>query len=181
MCTGRTETWMDGKFKTSINPKNRHVVSDCIDPREKRVLEFMILIMYLEKPNKVTKEVGDTVFGALSGEIKVSWDQVIHEVVAKLVFVMGKRKPTPVCPYLFHLYSKFECFRKEEMQQLEKARECLELGIAPEVNTDVVEIESNRGLLSPKAKLQVLAPSPRPRIKTTFRFPKGKFPVWNLE
>ena len=69
---------------------------------------------------------------------------MIHEVVDKLVSVLGKRKPTPVSPYLFHLYSKFECLRKQEMQQLEIARECLELGVAPEVDPDVVEIESDR-------------------------------------
>ena len=74
MRTGRTETWMDGKFKISINPKDGHVVSDCIDPREKRALEFVIPILYPEKPNRVTQEVGNIVFSALSGEYKVSWD-----------------------------------------------------------------------------------------------------------
>ena len=152
MRAGRTETWMDGKFKTSINPKDGHAVSDCIDPRKKRVLEFVIPILYPEKPNRVTKEVDNIVIGALSGEYKVSWDQVIHEVVDKLIFMLGKRKPTPVSPYLFHLYSKFECLRKEEMQQLEVARECLELGVALEVDPDVVEIESDRGSQSPQAK-----------------------------
>ena len=116
MHAGRTETWVDGKFKTSINPKDGHTVSDCIDPKEKRVLEFVISILYLEKLGKVTKEIGNTVFGALSGEYKVSWGHVIYEVVDKLVFVLEKMKPTPVNSYLFHLYSKFECLRKEEMQ-----------------------------------------------------------------
>ena len=112
---GRTEKWVDGKFKTTINPKDGYTVSDCIDPRERRVLGFVIPILYLEKPNRVTKEVGNTVFGALSGEYKVSWGQVLHEVVDKLVFVLGKGKPTPVSPYLFHFYSKFECLREEEI------------------------------------------------------------------
>ena len=116
MRAGRIETWMDGKFKTSINPKDGHAVSDCIDPREKGVLEFVIPIVYPKKPGKVTKEIENTVFGALSREYKVSWRHVIHEVVDKLVSMLGKRKPTPVSPYLFHLYSKFECLRKEEMQ-----------------------------------------------------------------
>ena len=116
MRVGRTGTWINGKFKTSINPKDGHAVSDCIDPREKRVLEFVISILYLEKPSRVTKEIGNTVFGTLSGEYKVSWGRVIHEVVDKLIYVLGKRKPTPISPYLFHLYSKFECLRKEEMQ-----------------------------------------------------------------
>ena len=152
MQAGRTETWINGKFKTSVNPKDGQVVSDSIDPRKRRVLEFVILILYPEKPGRVTKEIGNTIFGALSGEYKVSWRQVIHEVVNKLISVLGKRKPTPVSPYLFHLYSKFECLRKEEMQQIEVARECLELGIAPEVEPEVVEIDSNRGLLSPDTR-----------------------------
>ena len=116
MRAGKTETWVDGKFKTTINPKDGHVVSDYIDSQERRVLEFLILILYPEKPNKITKEVGNTVFGAMSRAYKVSWDQVIHKVVDKLVSVLGKKKPTPVSPYLFHLYSKYECRRKEEMQ-----------------------------------------------------------------
>ena len=90
MRVGRTETWVDDKFKTSINLKDGHVISDCIDLREKRVLEFVILILYPEKLNMVTKEVGNTVFDAMSGEYKVSWRQVIHKVVDKLVFVLGK-------------------------------------------------------------------------------------------
>ena len=139
---------MDGKFKTTINSKDGHAVSDCIDPRERKVLEFVIPILYLEKPNQVTKEVGNTVFGALSREYKVSWDRVLHEVVDKLVSVLGKRKPTPISPYIFHLYSKFKCLREEEIQQIEIAKDCLELGVAPEgePEPDVVEIGSNRGV-----------------------------------
>ena len=181
MHVGRTKTWVDGKFKTSINSKDGHTVSDCIDPREKKVLEFVIPILYPEKLGKVTKEIRNIVFGALSGGYKVSWRQVIHEVVDKLVFMLGKRKPTLVSPYMFHLYSKFKCLRKEEMQQLEVARECLELGVASEVDPDVVEIESDRGSLSPDAKQQISASSPRSRIKTTFWSPKGKSPVRNLD
>ena len=73
-------------------------------------------------------------------------------MVDKLVSVLGKRKPIPVSLYLYHLYNKFECLREEEMQQLEVARECLELAVAPEVEPDIVEIETDRGSLSPDAK-----------------------------
>ena len=173
----RTETWIDGKFKTNINPKDGHLVSDCINPREKRVLEFIILILYPEKLGRVTKEIGNTVFGALKGEYLVSWGMVIHEVVDKLVSVLGKKKPTPVSPYLFHFYSKNECLRKEEMQQIEVARECLALEVAPETDPDVVELESDEGSLSPVQMIPER--SPRSRIKTTFRSPKGKSPVRN--
>ena len=63
------------------------------------------------------------------------------------------------------------------MQQLEVAREYLELKVASEVDPDVVEIEFDRGSLSPEAKQQVPAPSLHPRMKTTFQSPKGKSPV----
>ena len=71
---GRMEKWIDGKFDSSINPKDGYSVSDCVDPRERRVLEFVIPILYLEKPGRVTKEIRNTIFGALAGEYKVSWD-----------------------------------------------------------------------------------------------------------
>ena len=41
----------------------------------------MVPILYPEKPNKVTKVVGNTIFGALSGLYKVNRGQVIQEVV----------------------------------------------------------------------------------------------------
>ena len=70
---GRTNKYIDGKFSTSINPKDGHAVSDCVDPRERRFLEFIIPILYLEKPNRVTKTVGNTIFGALYGVWKINW------------------------------------------------------------------------------------------------------------
>ena len=45
----RSEKWVDDKFETTINTKDGHTVSDCINPREKRVLEFVIPILYPEK------------------------------------------------------------------------------------------------------------------------------------
>ena len=73
----RTDTWTNGKFDSSINPKDGYAVSNCVDPRERRVLEFVVLIMYSEKPGRVTKEIGNTIFGALAREYKVSWGQMI--------------------------------------------------------------------------------------------------------
>ena len=68
----RTNKWIDGKFESSINPKDGYAISDCIDPRERRVLEFVVLILYSEKLGKVTKEIGNTIFVALAGEYKIS-------------------------------------------------------------------------------------------------------------
>ena len=69
---GRTDKWVEGKFSSSINPKDGHAVSEYIDPRERRILEFVVPILYYKKKNRITKVVGNTIFGALAGEYKVS-------------------------------------------------------------------------------------------------------------
>ena len=69
---GRTNKFIDGKFSTSINLKDGHAVNDCVDPREKRVLEFVMPILYPERPSKVTLTIGNTIFGALSRVRNVS-------------------------------------------------------------------------------------------------------------
>ena len=178
MRAGRTGTWVDGKFRQDINSKDGYAVSDCIDPRERRVLEFVVPIFYPEKPGRVTKEIGNTIFGALSGEYQVSWGQVIHELVDKLVSVLHKRKPTPVSPYLFHLYHKNGCLRKEEEVKMEVAQECLEVGFESEKEAPGDD-ESDRASLSPNVEPQV-TPSPGKRMKTTYRSPKGKSPIRNF-
>ena len=71
------DKFVEGKFSTQINPKDEHVVVDCIDPRERRVLEFIIPILYSEKPTWITMTVANTIFGALFGVRKVSWRLVI--------------------------------------------------------------------------------------------------------
>ena len=73
----RTNKLTDGKFCTSINPKDGHAVGDCVELRERRVLEFVMLILYPQKPSQVTLTVGNTIFGALSGVRKVNWGQVL--------------------------------------------------------------------------------------------------------
>lgn len=168
----RNEPWVNGKFNLDIDAKDGHAVSSCIDPRERRVLEFVVPILYPEKPNRVTKEIGNTIFGALSGKVKIRWGQVIYDIVAKLVSVLGSRRITPLAPYLFHLYGKFGCLRKEEQEKLAVARDCLELGVEEEEEDDPEE-ESDHGSLSPPP----VKSSPRPRLKTTFHGPKGKDPM----
>ena len=67
-----------GKFSTHINLK--HVVVDCIDPRERRVLEFVVPILHQEKPTQITMMLANTIFGALSGVKKVSYAGISRKV-----------------------------------------------------------------------------------------------------
>ena len=67
----RTNRFIDGKFSGRVNPKDGYAVVDCKEPRATKVLEFLIPLLYPEKPTRVTITVGNTIFGALSGERSV--------------------------------------------------------------------------------------------------------------
>ena len=61
-------------------------------------------MLYPEKPTRMTITVGNTIFGALSGERPVDWGIVVKDLVQRLLSGMGKSKAIPICPYVFHLY-----------------------------------------------------------------------------
>ena len=104
----RTDRFIDGMFSRRVNPKDGYAVANCKDPRVKRVLEFLVPLLYPEKPTRVTITVGNTIFGALSGERPVDWGIVIKDLVQRLLSGMEKSKATPICPYVFHLYQSHE-------------------------------------------------------------------------
>ena len=104
----RTDRFIDGMFSGRVNPKDGYVVVDCKDPRVKRVLEFLVPLLYPEKPTRVTITVGNTTFRALSGERPIDWGIVVKDLVQRLLSGMGKSKATPICPYIFHLYHSHE-------------------------------------------------------------------------
>ena len=58
----RTNKYIVGQFSKSVNPKDVYAVNDCNDFRAKQVLEFLIPILYPEKPTRVTVTVGNTMF-----------------------------------------------------------------------------------------------------------------------
>ena len=64
----RTNRFVDGKFFTCVNPKDGYVVSKCKDVRARQVLEFLVPILYPEKPTLMTITIGNTIFGALFEE-----------------------------------------------------------------------------------------------------------------
>ena len=62
-----TDKFAFGKFSTPVNPKDGYAIADCENPRERRVLEFVVPIPYLEKPTRITLTISNTTFGTLSG------------------------------------------------------------------------------------------------------------------
>ena len=113
----RTDRFIDGMFASRVNPKDGYAVADCRDPRVRRVLEFLVPLLYPEKPTRVTIMVGNTIFGALSGERPVDWGVVVKDVVQRLLSGMGKSKATPICPYIFHLYHAHELLLTAEKKE----------------------------------------------------------------
>ena len=102
----RTDKYIVGEFNKSVNPKDGYAFGDCEDFHAKQVLEFLIPIMYPEKPTWVTVTVGNTVFGSLLGDRPVDWGLLIHDMAAWMVELVSKGKPTMVGPFMFHLYKE---------------------------------------------------------------------------
>ena len=102
----------------------------------KRVLEFLIPILYPEKPTRVMVTVGNTIFGALLGKRKVDWGIVLQAVVAKLVEGARKLKAIPIGPYMFHLYMGQEVLNGEEMVAYEIGLDLLKYDYTSEPDPD---------------------------------------------
>ena len=81
------------------------------------LLEFLVPLLYPEKPTRVTITVGNTIFGALSGERPVDWGIVVKDFVQRLLFGMGKSKATSICLYVFHLYQSLELLLSAEKKE----------------------------------------------------------------
>ena len=64
----RTDQYVEGKFRNEADPKDGFPVRECGDARERRLLDFLVPIVHLDKPTRVTCTLGNTIFGALSGE-----------------------------------------------------------------------------------------------------------------
>ena len=115
--SSRTDRFIDGKFSSRVNPKDGYAVVDCKESRARRVLEFLVPLLYSENPTRVTIMVGNTVFGALSRERPVDWGIVVKDLVQRLLSGMGRSKATPICPYVFHLYHLHELLLSAEKKE----------------------------------------------------------------
>ena len=113
----RTDRFTIGKFSGWVNPKDGYAVVDCKEPRARRVLEFVVPLLYPEKPSRVTITKRNTIFEALSGERPVDWGVVVKDLVQRLLSGMGRSKATPICPYDFHLYHSHELLLLAEKKE----------------------------------------------------------------
>ena len=123
------DKFIGSKFQNPTNPKGGFAIVDCVDLRAKKVLEFLIPILYPEKPTWIIVTVGNTIFGLLLGERKVDWGVILQSVIARLVEGTKKYKATPIGSYLFHLYVEQEVLLLEEMVAYDIGLDLLRYGI----------------------------------------------------
>ena len=147
----RTDRFIEGKFSARVNPKDGFAVADCRDGRARRVLEFLVPLLYPEKPTRVIITVGNTIFGALSGERPVDWGQIMRDVVQRIFAGMGRSKATPLWPYIFHMYHSHKVLLPSEKKEYRIAEALLKHNVKPE-EEEVSEAseDSDRKSLSSK-------------------------------
>jgi hypothetical protein len=125
---GRKDEYVKDCFKDLPSPKDGYSIEDCKDPRHRRLLAFLVPIVYPEKPNRITVTWGNTIFGAMNGGRKVKWARIITSLVIQLAARVGKSRTTPICPFLYHLYERKELLKPEEEKSWKIQEGMLEYG-----------------------------------------------------
>ena len=157
--SNRTEGHHEGRFMHQVDPKDGYSVSDCRVDWHRRLLEFMIPIVHPDKPTRVTITINNTIFGALDGGREGDWGVIFRDLVQRLAKGVGKPKPTPICPFLFHLYEGQGLLTANEDLDYRTAKEMAGYRITPDP-----DLQPGSGEDKPTP---APAPSPRPRPSRT--------------
>ena len=171
--SNRMEGHHEGRFMHQVDPKDGYSVSDCRVDRHRRLLEFMVPIIHSDKSTRVTITIGNTIFGALDGGREVDWGLIFRDMVQRLAKGVGKPKPTPICPFLFHLYEGQGLLTADEEVDYRTAKEMAGYRITPDPDS--------RPSTDEDEPAPTPAPLPRPgpswtsnrRQKSTYRAPSG--------
>ena len=126
------DKYVEGKFLHELDSKDGFSVRECRDIRERRFLEFLVPTVHPYKPTWVTRTLGNTIFGAISRERSVYWAIIFIELVNRLVGKARKSKPTPICPFLYHLYDSKGLLTEDEETDYRAAQELTQYWIMPD-------------------------------------------------
>ena len=175
--SNRMEGHHEGRFMHQVDPKDGYSVGDCRNNRQRRLLEFLVPIVHLDKPTRVTIMIRNTIFGTLDGGREIYWEVVFRDMAQRLAKEVGKPKSTPICPFLFHLYEGQGLLTADEELDYRTAKEMAGYRITPDPDSQPGTDEDE--------PVPTPAPSPRPgplrtpnrRKKSTYRAPSGSPPV----
>jgi hypothetical protein len=95
-----------GKFRGDHDPKDGFHPRNCRNQRERRVIEFIMPILSIEKLKRLNITMANTLFGAMSGVRPVNWGRLTQEYVERNIPIIG-RKPSFLSPYILHLYQHY--------------------------------------------------------------------------
>ena len=131
----------------------------------------------------MTHTLGNIVFGALSGERPVDWEKFFVELVNRLVGATStKTKPTPVYPFLYHLYESKGLLTKAEETDYRAAQELNRYQITPDRDPDSdSEVLWITGLEPPRVATPVNQVKRGNKKKQTYRAPEGSPPIRSRE
>lgn len=101
----QTNKYSADKLKNLANTKEGNAVGDSTNPWDQQILQFLISILYPEKPTRVTMTMANTFFGALDVWMNpmprpVSSTGIIHSIVDKVAENLVGKKLSFVSPYL---------------------------------------------------------------------------------
>ena len=142
------DTYFLRKFKAENNPKDGFYAIDCRNPREQRVIEFLLPILYPDKPKRLSITMANTIFRAPSRVRLVNWGRLIQKLVEKFI-PHTRRKHSPLSPYLHHLYQQNICVKEEEEDALTFAEDIVAYKLTPEV--EPTEAGTEESLSEPTA------------------------------
>ena len=142
------------------------------------MLEFLLPILYPEKPKRISLTMANTLFGALSGARPVNWGLLIHEIVGRAIPSI-KKKPSYLSPFILHLYKHYDCIKPEEEDRLTIAMEEVTYKVRPtaaDSSTSSDPIISDAPPSSPGSPTSQRPPFSPPRIRRTLSPPPLSFP-----
>jgi hypothetical protein len=161
----RMDTFFVGKFRAKQDPKDGLNPVDCRNPREHKVTEFLLPILYPEKPKRLSITMANTIFGELSGKWPVNWGRLVQELVEKSIPHIGK-KPSPLSPYILHLYQQNGCVNEAEEDALAIPEDEVTYKLGPEIK--ILEAGTEESLGDPVVpEPPLVAPIPDSRRVAT--------------
>ena len=133
---GRKQKYVGTTFQRNPDKHDGYAVEDCLDQRTRTCLAFLAPILNPEKPHRLTVRLANTIIGAYSGEREVDWGVLIRDTIEKLVRNIGKTRPTPISPFLYHLYRKAELLTRTEEEEYAVGLEMAEQGVEESEDED---------------------------------------------
>ena len=138
----------------------------CRNPRERRVLEFLMPILNPGKPKIITLTMANTLLGAMSEIRPVNWGVLIREVVARAIPHVG-RKPSYLSSFTLYLYIHYECITMDEEDLLTIASK----EVAYKLHPAVADTRTSNNPIIPEAP-----PSSPGSLPLSFRRPNSPTP-----